>query len=296
MYKKELNSISIARFKQMLNSSNGIENDFIIHIGTNLEGLNVFQYPCRLDAVAFAICTKGEVTTTINLQEYKITQGMMIINSPQNIIQVNHNKKEVEVKIIIVSSSFMNEINTKSIIPLYVLVQKKNCIQLSMEEAVTMNEFFCLIQKIIDTANPHKREMTQNLILAMMYYLSDIILKNSDLSSDTELPIKTRKEQFFEKFISLLSSYHKTERTVGFYANKLNITPKYFSAIIKEMSGKSAAEWIDNYVVLEAKALLKFSGMSIQDIAYYLNFSTQSSFGKYFKHKTGISPSNYKQS
>lgn len=81
---------------------------------------------------------------------------------------------------------------------------------------------------------------------------------------------------------------------MGFYADQLHITPKYLSSVIKEVSGRSAVEWIDRYVILEAKALLRYSGLSIQEIAYELNFSTQSFFGKYFKHHTGMSPSEYK--
>ena len=84
------------------------------------------------------------------------------------------------------------------------------------------------------------------------------------------------------------------ERSVTFYAEQLCITPKYFSMLVKKLSGKSAAQWIDNYVILEAKNLLKYSDMSIQEIAYQLNFSTQSFFGKYFKHQTGMSPTEYR--
>lgn len=72
--------------------------------------------------------------------------------------------------------------------------------------------------------------------------------------------------------MKLLTKYHKRERSMGFYAEQLHITPKYLSSIIKEVSGRSAAEWIDRYVILEAKALLRYSGLSIQEIAYELNF------------------------
>ena len=95
--------------------------------------------------------------------------------------------------------------------------------------------------------------------------------------------------------MSLLQQYNKRERNVSFYAKQLNITPKYLSSVVKEVSGKTAACWIDESVILEAKALLKYSGMSIQEIAYHLNFSTQSFFGKYFKQHTGTSPSRYKR-
>ncbi len=95
--------------------------------------------------------------------------------------------------------------------------------------------------------------------------------------------------------MKLLEAHHKSQRNVSFYARQLNITPKYLSAAVKEVSGKTAARWIDESVILEAKTLLKYSGMSIQEIAYHLNFSTQSFFGKYFKQHTGTSPSRYKR-
>ena len=66
------------------------------------------------------------------------------------------------------------------------------------------------------------------------------------------------------------------------------------AGIIKRISGKSVSEWIDNYVILEAKTLLKYSNMSVQEIAYYLNFPNQSFFGSYFKRNAGMSPSQYK--
>lgn len=102
----------------------------------------------------------------------------------------------------------------------------------------------------------------------------------------------SRQEIFFGKFIALLTQYHTQERSVTFYAEKLCITPKYFSTLIKKQTGKSAAQWIDDYVILEAKNLLKFSGMSIQEIAYHLNFSTQSFSGNILSTKPDSPPAN----
>ena len=81
---------------------------------------------------------------------------------------------------------------------------------------------------------------------------------------------------------------------MGYYARQLCITPKYLTTLIKRISGKSVSEWIDSYVILEARTLLKYSNMSVQEIAYYLNFPNQSFFGSYFKRNTGMSPSQYK--
>jgi AraC-like DNA-binding protein len=82
------------------------------------------------------------------------------------------------------------------------------------------------------------------------------------------------------------------ERSIGFYADKLCLTPKYLT--IKEMSGKLAGEWIDDYVMLEAKVLLKSTNMTVQQISERLNFTTQSHFGTYFKRLAGVSPKEYR--
>ena len=93
---------------------------------------------------------------------------------------------------------------------------------------------------------------------------------------------------------SELTEHHRKERRVDFYAEQLFLSPKHFSTVVKKVSGKTAGEWIDEYVILEAKALLKYSVMSIQEVAYFMNFPNPSFFGKYFKHHTGLSPSEYK--
>ena len=98
-----------------------------------------------------------------------------------------------------------------------------------------------------------------------------------------------------EKFLSLVQINYKEQRGLEFYADKLCFTPKYLSKVIKENSGTSANDWIDNHVVLEAKALLKSTNMTIQQISDELNFPSQSFFGKYFKRHVGVSPKEYKK-
>ena len=94
----------------------------------------------------------------------------------------------------------------------------------------------------------------------------------------------------------LVEESFSKERSVNYYAEKLNITPKHLSAVAKETSGHTAGEWIDSYVILEAKMLLQNSEMSIQEISSRLNFANQSFFGKYFKHHTGVSPKAFRSS
>lgn len=104
----------------------------------------------------------------------------------------------------------------------------------------------------------------------------------------------TRNKQLFNKFMALVKLYHTYARGVKFYAGKLCLTPNYLSGAIKEYTGKTAAEWVDEYVILEAKIMLKDSSLSIQEISYKLNFPSQSAFGKYFRQQVGVSPKQYR--
>lgn len=78
-----------------------------------------------------------------------------------------------------------------------------------------------------------------------------------------ESPVHNRAEAYFREFTRLLGEHYRRERSVGFYARQLCITPKYLTTLIKHISGKSVSDWIDSYVTLEAKTLLKYSNMSV---------------------------------
>ena len=105
----------------------------------------------------------------------------------------------------------------------------------------------------------------------------------------------TRQEEIYSAFLNVLEANYKIARDVGFYADKLCITAKHLSQVVKDVSGKTALEIIEDYALTECKALLLSTTMTIQEISDELNFPSQSVFGKYFKRLTGMSPKAYRQ-
>ncbi|MCR4995244.1 MAG: AraC family transcriptional regulator [Bacteroidales bacterium] len=103
-----------------------------------------------------------------------------------------------------------------------------------------------------------------------------------------------RREQIFHDFLTLLEQNYRRERSISYYAGQMCLTPKYLSTVIKEVSGKHGMQWIDEYVVLEAKALLRDGHLSVKQVSDQLNFPSQSMFGRFFKKMTGYSPKVYK--
>jgi AraC-like DNA-binding protein len=128
-------------------------------------------------------------------------------------------------------------------------------------------------------------------LLAMFYDMSNVIWR----VEQSDVKTKKRADELFAQFIRLLEENFRTERRVSWYADQMNITAKYLSEMVKQVSKRTPNEWIDSYVMLEIRVLLKNTTKSIKEIAQAVNFPNQSFFGKFFKELMGISPSEYRK-
>jgi YesN/AraC family two-component response regulator len=137
-----------------------------------------------------------------------------------------------------------------------------------------------------------RKELVRSLMKSLIYDISNTIYQIQHLSTTK----KTRAESIFTNFIKLVEQNFRSERRVGWYAEQLNITPKYLSESVKSVSKRRPNDWIDNYVTMEIRVMLKNSTMTIKDIAAQLRFANQSFLGKYFKEHVGMSPKEYRRS
>ena len=166
---------------------------------------------------------------------------------------------------------------------------------LTVGERLRLHRLFFAFLAVAEN-NPdsaRSRIVLQHAIAVLLYTISDL-LQRKDRVAMPERSARTRRGEYFCRFIQLLTRYFMQDRSVAFYAEKMNLTPKYLTTVIREVSGKTASQWIDDVIVQEACHRLSSSEHSIQQIAYELNFPNQSFFGVYFKNKTGTSPSSYR--
>lgn len=258
--------------------------------------LNSFCSPLRVEAFTIGIGCEGSTTIRFNLREYQIQKDTFFFFSPRSILEAPDGSN-VQAHVILISSEFMREINLdfKSVLPQFLSFGKNPFTQLTPEESVVIRKAFSQIEEELQRPRTiYSQKIIGHLITAMFYKIAEILQDNQQFQLVQQHTTYDRTEEYFRRFMQELSEHYQQERMVGFYANKLCITPKYLTTLIKRISGKSVSEWIDDFVIFEAKALLKHSHMSIQEIAYQLNFPNQSFFGSYFKRNTGMSPSQYK--
>ena len=258
--------------------------------------MEIVRFPSRLNALIIGVGTEGETSLTSNLQEFRLKKDSLFIFSPKHILQVQSNNR-FKAHLIVIAPDFLKRINidTKRMMPLFLQFGSLPCMELTQAESQSLRSFISMVeQELKGSETDFSSEIIGGLIAATIYKVGDILTHYLTEHPEVDSPIHNRAEEYFRQFTELLGEHYKHERSVGFYARQLCITPKYLTTLIKRISGKSVSEWIDNYVILEAKTLLKYSNMSVQEIAYYLNFPNQSFFGSYFKRNAGMSPSQYK--
>ena len=297
---QDIRNISIERIRQYHPEAQGIANDLLIDYTEHYveEGRSpIYKYPLRIDGMFIAIREKGVSKFSINLKEFEVGPNDLVIASPDDLMQSSVGEGIYLSQTLMVSSNFLKEmyISLNSFMPFFAARKEHPVFHLKDDEVKELKEYFQLILDTVNRENDYFRtDTTKRLLAAYLYKLGSVLYRHyPELQMEANKPIK-REETLFKQFIKLVSENHRRERRVDFYAEQLFLSPKHFSTVIKKVSGKTAGQWIDEYVILEAKTLLKYSAMSIQEISYYMNFPNPSFFGKYFKQHTGMSPSDYK--
>lgn len=262
--------------------------------------IDLFRYPTRLDAFAILFCSEGSISFTSGLRRHTLDEKMLFVLLPGSILQVESIRPESSVYAVMCEEEFIKRINIdiKLLSRLFLSVEKQPCLRLCETEWTGITGSFDEIRSegVPRPGDAYSPEVLRSMIRTLAYKVCRIIGRHIEAQPAPENSARSRNDEYFSQFMNELSRHYMQQRTVGFYAAQLHLTPKYLTTIIRRTTGRTASEWIEDYVVLEAKNLLKYSTMSIQEVAYSLNFPNQSFFGKYFKEHTGFTPTAYRTS
>ena len=292
---KKIESISIQQLDNKKLAQNRLKSDILLSANLGFDD-TLFKHPSRMDAFAAIFCVSGKAEVQINLKKYVLKSGTLALHVPENIIQINSCENLI-VYPFIISSEFIQKIHfeTKDLMNLYMAAKTSPVLDIQYEDIHILEKYYYLMESILQSETTYKDRMTIGVTSSFLYKIYDILIKKLKEKGYTR-KIPERCEIVFEDFIKELNLFNGTKHSLSFFAQRLNLTPNYLSCRVKEYSGRTATEWIEESVILEAKTMLKHTNLTIQEIAYKLNFPTQTFFGKYFKRITGISPKQYRMS
>jgi AraC-like DNA-binding protein len=265
-----------------------IENDIILFEKRHIDF--VLNRPFKVDVIIIMVCLRGTLKGSVNMKSYTSQAPVFVLVQPNQILQQEFVSEDFEGFFIVFSQRFANilllQIEDK--FPLFLSSINHPVMPLESENLNALKIYYKTMQEVIAaTQNPYRLEIAKHLTMSFFYSFGSWFhnVPEQNLS---------KQGMLVKKFLKLVQTHCKEERGLNFYADKLCITPKHLSKVIKENSNMSATMWIDNSVVLEAQVMLKSTNMTIQQISDELNFPSQSFFGKYFKRITGMSPKEYK--
>lgn len=194
---------------------------------------------------------------------------------------------------LLVEKNFLIENNPETVWATkgYVFIKENPVFRLDNDAKELLQADFDLIRHRLSGNNIFRREI---LGRAMQIFLFDLWnVYEEAISRQEELSSMTAG--LFHRFMDLVRQYSATEREVAFYADKLCVSPKYLSEIVKKGSGRPASYWINGYAAQEIVAMLKKPDMTLTEISDRMGFYNPAHFSRFVKNMLGVSPSAYRK-
>lgn len=289
---KLMTEVGIAEVKEIY-SGIGIDNDLLLF--DEIGDLPIPNRPRHMKCILVGLCLSGTAEYSVDTKRHVVTPHDVIIVSEGQVTDNYRKSDDFSGIAILMSDDFFHEIikGVHDLSSLFLFSRTHPVCHISDEDVLTLTNYFKLIKlKAEQTEHHFRKDVVRSLLMATIYDLSNTIYKIQNTGEKKY----TRAETIFTRFIQMVEQHFRTERRVGWYAKQLCITPKYLSETVKIVSHRTPNEWIDDYVTLEIRVLLKNTTHSIKEIAEMLHFPNQSFLGKYFKEHVGMSPSEYRKS
>lgn len=294
---QHLNLINLSVLKEAVHLNNELIliDNFNFASTSDDESLFFTQYPVKLSFTVVIIVFSGSMHYRINLEELWAYSNDLITVQKGAIGEFLHSSPDLQVAVIAFSNELfhMND-HLEVVMKMQQMLYENPVKHLSGESLKEIRMVYELMKKkIIENDNPFRKEILQGYVRALMYTILHKLLET--LQQVPAYIQNNRQHEIYMQFIREVQRNYQKERSVAYYADRLCITPKYLSQTVQKASGRLAGEWISEYVILEAKALIKSHCYTIQQISEMLHFPNPSFFGRYFKKKVGCTPKAYQK-
>lgn len=294
---QHLNLINLSVLKEAVHLNNELIliDNFNFASTSDDESLFFTQYPVKLSFTVVIIVFSGSMHYRINLEELWAYSNDLITVQKGAIGEFLHSSPDLQVAVIAFSNELfhMND-HLEVAMKMQQMLYENPVKHLSGENLKEIRMVYELMKKkIIENDNPFRKEILQGYVRALMYTILHKLLET--LQQVSAYIQNNRQHEIYMQFIREVQRNYQKERSVAYYADRLCITPKYLSQTVQKASGRLAGEWISEYVILEAKALIKSHCYTIQQISEMLHFPNPSFFGRYFKKKVGCTPKAYQK-
>lgn len=251
--------------------------------------------PIKLRLHILLLCIEGEIDYTVDLCEHVVLRkGNVAYLQPGRIVEYNHASPSLKIMLLGFSHERMLELKgLESVRPASDVIYFTPPPPLFLE----MITVYRLMKRQMDDPECRSKEEIVNAYLTVsMTVVSEMLARSSDAGRLQIFGADTRQVQIYHRFIDLVRTSFLHHRDASFYADALCLSSGHLLRIVKNVSGMTVSELIREYVILEAKHMLKTGENTILQISERLNFANPSFFSRYFREATGMTPGQYRKS
>jgi AraC-like DNA-binding protein len=269
------------------------DEGFAFH--TDIRELHIEHGSMRVEMFTILACIKGRLQMEKNGRLFNVGQNDVLMCNPNDILDNCLMSPDFEGAILCLSQrGIVGLISESDLWDRIFHLAQSPLIHVSDDGARHISFYGQMLRDSISMPRTtYRRQVIASIIQAALYEMLDITADGSAIPHGEGLI--HQGEVLFKSFIKLLTECKVKPRRVTWYANQLCITPKYLSFVCKQVSGKTALEWINEYVLIDVRHWLKNSDRSIKEIADLLDFPNISFFGKYCRAHLGMSPMKYRR-
>ncbi len=237
-----------------------------------------------------SLCHNGSCCADFDMQPIEFKQHDIAVLLPDHIIGYGECSEDYSTTMIVIDRRFFDQLTNRESFRGFLKYKNHPNYHLNDEQYTQIQTILATLRLIIEIPHPKRTESLANMLDILFYALTDY------RGDDTLDKVEVRNTYLFNSFYDLLINNYKHQHEIGWYAEKLCLTPKYFSGLIRDITGKSAAQWINEILILHAKRLLYTRhDMNVQQIAFELGFKGNANFCRFFKDQTGLRPSEYRK-
>ncbi len=238
------------------------------------------------------LCLRGSSKGQYDYHDYCFKAGDICWLLPNHVLRHDEATDDYTVLSVFINTSYYQKLSSKGLLPRHYYPFFVNSISLTPQQFDLMLGGYRMLGRLAAYDHPLRDELICKMCDVMALMGDEFIRQRHPYVG------KTQKHfiQLFENFYSAVIQHHRESREVSFYARLESLTPKYFATAIKQTTGQSASQWINNYVIVQAKWMLQHEHhKTVQQIAHQLGFSEQASFSRFFKLHNGMSPTEYRE-
>lgn len=236
--------------------------------------------------MVICLCRRYGGSIYIDGKEYRLGENSLAILPEKHLIRFTESIKGETIQFIAITTDYILNMPSPIDTSIFSYSRYIPVMQVTGSKFDDFQSYFRFLYKESNEHSIYQEGIIRSILYALILEISGEYEMQYNLKSGAQI----RSDDLSDKFFHLLAVYYKENRTVQFYAEKLNITSKYLTTAIKKATGRPVLEWLHEAVMIEAKMLLKTTGLTVQEISDRLNFSSPSAFVQFFKKHAGTTP------